>query len=208
MTAPDHAAGKFCALNGEQNDAKIKNILSKDLRAAWENAQAYSDDWAAKNPGLKPPLGDGIHAQAYPDFAPVCKVQSLTGEGDRREVEIFHGFPDNPMAGWTDMLILIPQGGSWVIDDVLFAPDHTTSLRAGLIEIAKDDVAKFVERREACEHFIGEEPYDDERAAFLNKSIAENCTGINRDLEALKVKYADKPNILEKLMVFDPIQGF
>ena len=35
------------------------------------------------------------------------------------------------------------------------------------------DVATFVERRDLCDHFRGEEPYDEQRRKFLNKNIIE-----------------------------------
>ena len=209
MNAPDHVAGKFCRLSAEEDGHdQIKKILSRDVRDLWGQAQAASDAWGRENPGEKPPLGDGVPLQAFPDFAPICKVQNISGKGNERIVDVYHGFYNDPKAGWTDRLVLKPEMGSWVIGDIQFAPEYEGSLRSVLEEVLKDDVDKFIERREACEHFIGEEPYDDERRAFLNKSIQETCTGTNAELQALKDKYSDKPNILKKLMPFEEISGF
>jgi len=211
MTAPDHVAGKFCRLNDRKDDTAIKRILSTDLRTLWEQAQAKSDDWAKKNPGEKPPLGDGIHTQAYADFAAICRVENISGDDTRREATIYHGFPGDPQAGWSDRLVLIPEKGSWVIDEILFAPGYSSGLRYSLKSVLDPmaDIAQFTERREMCEHFIGEEPYDEERRAYLNKTIDETCTGTDRELAALKAKYADNPEITAKLSAYDDkIEGF
>ncbi|MES2027180.1 MAG: hypothetical protein V4448_16645 [Pseudomonadota bacterium] len=39
------------------------------------------------------------------------------------------------------------------------------------------DAARFIERRDGCDHFRGEEPYDEERRKFLLDNIATLCTG-------------------------------
>ncbi len=66
--------------------------------------------------------------------------------------------------------------------DIAAAPVSRTALPS--------DVAAFVERRDSCEHFAGEEGYDAERAAFLTKQIVELCTGSKKQLIALRKKYS------------------
>ncbi len=51
------------------------------------------------------------------------------------------------------------------------------------------DVARFIERRNGCDHFRGEEPYDKERREFLNQKMAELCPGTDKALANLKDKY-------------------
>jgi hypothetical protein len=50
-------------------------------------------------------------------------------------------------------------------------------------------VRKFVIAAQNCGHFSGEEPYDGERRAYLEKMIRENCTGIEKRREKLLAKY-------------------
>jgi hypothetical protein len=50
-------------------------------------------------------------------------------------------------------------------------------------------VRKFVIAAQACGHFSGEEPYDEERRKFLERMIRENCTGIEERREKLLTKY-------------------
>jgi hypothetical protein len=51
------------------------------------------------------------------------------------------------------------------------------------------DLARFIERRDGCDHFRGEEPYDKERRAFLNQKMNELCPGTDKALAGLKEKY-------------------
>src|SRR5215469_3985830 len=43
------------------------------------------------------------------------------------------------------------------------------------------DVGHFIERRDKCDHFRGEKPYDQDRRAFLQKQLVEFCDGTDRD---------------------------
>lgn len=65
------------------------------------------------------------------------------------------------------------------------------------------EVEEFVDRRELCDHFRGEEPYDGERAEFLEKQIRETCTGTDQELRALKEKYKDDAEVMKVLNRFE-----
>jgi hypothetical protein len=65
------------------------------------------------------------------------------------------------------------------------------------------DVARFVQRRDLCDHFRGEEPYDAERREFLNKSMREFCIGTDAELATLKRKYKDKSDVMAKLAEYE-----
>ncbi len=65
------------------------------------------------------------------------------------------------------------------------------------------DVARFAERRAACDHLRGEEPYDPERAEFLDKAINENCNGTDKELRTLRKRYAKNPTIKAKLAKYE-----
>ncbi|MDG2002880.1 MAG: hypothetical protein P8J20_06060 [Novosphingobium sp.] len=65
------------------------------------------------------------------------------------------------------------------------------------------DVAAFVERREGCDHFRGEEAYDKEREAFLLKSMKETCTGTDAELARLRRVHADDPVVMTALADFE-----
>lgn len=52
------------------------------------------------------------------------------------------------------------------------------------------DLAAFRARRDACDHFRGEEPYDAKRAAFLAAEVAKACAGTDRELADLRKRHA------------------
>jgi len=66
------------------------------------------------------------------------------------------------------------------------------------------EVTRFVEGRDSCDHFRGEEPYDAERRKFLEDRMRELCTGTDRRLKALRLKYKREPKVLSKLNEYEP----
>ena len=65
------------------------------------------------------------------------------------------------------------------------------------------DVEEFIDRREICDHFRGEEPYDADRAKFLADQIKETCSGTDKELRNLKQRYADDDTIMQILNRFE-----
>lgn len=62
-----------------------------------------------------------------------------------------------------------------------------------------DEVTAFMVDRDGCDHFRGEEPYDAERRAYLEESIAELCTGADAKLAALRRRYERDPAVIAAL---------
>ena len=125
---PEQIGQIFCLSRLGTDEAAISGILSPELTAAIGEACARNDAWAAANPpDDKPPLGDGIPWQAWPDYAAECTVGLATLMKTDAKVEIAYGFPESPDAGFTDTLLLtrvlndaigIEQ---WRIDNVAYA---------------------------------------------------------------------------------------
>ena len=68
------------------------------------------------------------------------------------------------------------------------------------VEKTPKDVEAFIVRRAGCNHFLGEYPYDRERAAELNRAIRElRCDGLDRDGRNLRNTYRNNPEILQLL---------
>jgi hypothetical protein len=65
------------------------------------------------------------------------------------------------------------------------------------------NVTTFIERREACDHFRGEEPYDTKRLKFLNKAMARTCTGSDAKLRKLRIKYVRNALVMDALKNYD-----
>ncbi len=66
-----------------------------------------------------------------------------------------------------------------------------------------EDVAKFKERRDLCDHFRGEDAYDEERGKFLAESMKKYCTGTDKELTSLKTKYNNNAAILKTLADYE-----
>jgi len=63
-----------------------------------------------------------------------------------------------------------------------------------------DAVTRFVERAEMCEHWMGEEPYDDARQAEIERNIGDlRCATVRRDGEALKLSRKDRPEDVRRI---------
>jgi hypothetical protein len=65
------------------------------------------------------------------------------------------------------------------------------------------DIATFIKNRDGCDHFRGEEPYNKKRQQFLEKQMRELCTGTDKKLKLLKLKYKSNEEILKMLNQYD-----
>lgn len=65
------------------------------------------------------------------------------------------------------------------------------------------DVEKFKERRVLCDHFRGEDPYDEERKKFLEENLKKYCTGTDKELAFLKAKYKNNKTVMKVLEKYE-----
>jgi hypothetical protein len=66
------------------------------------------------------------------------------------------------------------------------------------------DVATFMERREACDHWRGEEGFDAARRAEIQRGMCQSCIGTDAQLAHLKHKYRAAPDVLMQLAGLEP----
>jgi len=65
------------------------------------------------------------------------------------------------------------------------------------VESAPKSVEAFIVRRAGCNHFLGEYPYDEERAAELNRAIRQlRCSALTGDERRLRRKYRENSAVL------------
>ena len=133
------ALGKaFCVAKDFAPEAAMKTLLTASLAAAVQRAVEVNARIAAAHPDDKPPLGDGVPFQRFPDRAPVCEVGRITGAGAGALIEIRHVFPGSADASWSDRLLVGPgQTGGLGIDDVLYDATGDDSLRKLLGEVVE-----------------------------------------------------------------------
>ena len=123
---PEQIGQIFCLSRTGNDEGAITGLLSADLAdtidAAWQKDAA----WSAANPGDKPPLGDGIPWQAWPDYAAGCDIGLVTLMKTDAKVEIAYHFPDEPDADFADVLLLKRVDREnypsvWRIDNVAYS---------------------------------------------------------------------------------------
>ena len=127
----------FCLMKDNPPGADLMVLVTPSLADEIGKALAKNDEIQKAHPDEKPPLGDGIPFQSFPDVSPKCQVGKVTGEGAGAVVEIRHGFPETPRADYSDRIVL---GEGWTrgtlgIDDVLYGEEGGGgTLRKTLVE--------------------------------------------------------------------------
>ncbi len=125
--SPEDVGGIFCISRIGNDMAPVEGLLTVGLAQAIAEAQSKDAAWAAANPGDKPPLGDGIPWQAWPDYAPECTVGLVGPSQDEAWVQITYTFPASPDATFTDRLHLLEveapsqPGKVWRIDNLAYS---------------------------------------------------------------------------------------
>lgn len=126
---PEQIGQIFCLSRTGNDTGPIEGLLTTELSDAIDEAWVQDEAWETANPGEKPPLGDGIPWQAWPDYAPECKIGLVTLMKTDAKVEITYAFPDQPDAGFTDTLLLkrvdMPDYGTafWRIDNIAYGTE-------------------------------------------------------------------------------------
>ena len=134
---PEQIGQIFCLSRTGNDEAVLDGILTSELKTAIADAWAKDDAWETANPGEKPPLGDGIPWQAWPDYATECNVGLVTLMKTYAKVEINYVFADDAEANFTDTLLLkrvdMPNYGTafWRIDNIAYATE--SDLKAVLL---------------------------------------------------------------------------
>ena len=68
---------------------------------------------------------------------------------------------------------------------------------------APREIGVFMKRRAECDHWGGEEPYDKDRLAEINRAVKPlRCDRLQADEKALRLKYVKRPAVLA-LLKFD-----
>ena len=132
----------FCAARTGNDMMPVTALLSETLTTAIADAEAQNEVIAKARPDEKPPLGDGIPWQAYPDYADRCAPGEVTFMMDEAIVPIAYSFTAYPDANFTDTLKLkliddpALGGRVWRIDDIAYATDG--ELRTTLVSAFLD----------------------------------------------------------------------
>jgi hypothetical protein len=118
---PRAVVGAFCKARLANDEQATLALMTPSLLKVIAEAQARNDVIAKATPDEKPPFGDGIPYQSFPDVAPGCEAGEVVEKPGRTEAEAIYRFPDTPNADWTDRLKLVQESGKLLVDDILFA---------------------------------------------------------------------------------------
>lgn len=125
----------FCVLANAEDGMGRLYLVTPGLSDAIMKALGENETLQAETPDEKPPLGDGIPWQSFPDAAPVCEAGATVADGDRLIAQVRYRFPDQPDGGWIDRLVLVKgTDGAYAIDDVLYGEDGEATLRGALAD--------------------------------------------------------------------------
>jgi hypothetical protein len=131
--SPQQIGEIFCLGRLSGDMAPILAIASPVLATGIAHAQARNDVIQRAAPDEKPPLGDGIPWQSYPDYAPECSVGEAVTSATMTGIKINYSFPGTPDANFSDILVLVPVPVEvgyepfLRIDDVVYATGGTLS---------------------------------------------------------------------------------
>lgn len=127
----------FCQMRANGAERPVRFLLTKAMLEAIDAAEVASEKYEAANPGDKPPLGDGIPFQSFPDVADSCAPSAAKADGQTVSIDIAYTFKATPDANFTDRLVVKEENGRPLIDDVLYGSDaYKSSLRQVLADIA------------------------------------------------------------------------
>lgn len=108
MITPEQVGEIFCLARQGNDMNAIAGLASPALSAAIAYAEARNDVLQRASPDEKPPLGDGVPWQSYPDYASKCTVGPVTSSATASGVPITYSFDEAPDGDFTDMLVLVP----------------------------------------------------------------------------------------------------
>lgn len=75
-------------------------------------------------------------------------------------------------------------------------PPALKALREGM----PPDVSEFIRRAVICNHWAGEEPYDDDRREQIDRAVKRmRCLELDADQKALRSRYASQGEVLKRI---------
>jgi len=66
-----------------------------------------------------------------------------------------------------------------------------------------DEIKQFQKDRDLCDHFRGEDGYDQERRKFLHEQMKVYCTGSDDKLRKFRIKYQNNKDVVESLKKYE-----
>lgn len=109
-------ARQFCAAVLKGDEAAAVALMTPDLQLQVAQLRLFDADWQARNPGEKPPLGNGLRLTAWQDAPGTC----TPGETARYRIELIYTPAGAPAEQWRDTLVLLRVAGDLKVADIEF----------------------------------------------------------------------------------------
>ncbi len=130
------------------------------------------------------------HGQVW--FGADGKVTALNGAGMAAPASLAGSAVKTAPPGGAGVSVAAASAAPAASDD----PPALAALRQGM----PTDVSDFIRRAVVCNHWAGEEPYDDERRAQIHAAVQSlRCRALDADQAALRTKYAGHAEVLGRL---------
>jgi hypothetical protein len=125
-----------------------------------------------------------------PDQSPAPAVAAKTDARATASMETPHGKTGTPDPATPTTATV--QADRPVPED----PPALKALREGM----PPDVSEFIRRAVICNHWAGEEPYDDDRREQINRAVKRmGCLELDADQKALRSRYASQGEVLKRI---------
>lgn len=127
---------RFCEIQTTGDPARLRALMTADLAAVIDEAQARNDAVAtAAGPGAAP-LAGGIPYRSMAEPPASCVPSAIAASSNVTIVDIAYAVDKGER--WTDRLVLKPGADGMRIDDILFASFLTDTYNAGLRRVLAD----------------------------------------------------------------------
>lgn len=133
--SPHHLATQFCDYYQARNlDERYADIVTTSLHRRIADVELKNRVFSYRHPGDKPPLGDGLPFQSVLDRGS-CHTGTVSASAGRVVATVSYDLGDGvPIR---DQLVTVREKRQWKIDDILFGPAHTDSMRTHLRAMAQ-----------------------------------------------------------------------
>ncbi|WP_448578654.1 hypothetical protein [Thermaurantiacus sp.] len=117
---------RFCAAVLAGNEDAAVTLMAAELQDEVAKLKAFDAGWRMRNPGEKPPLGEGLKLTAWQDAAQSCTPKAVRGA----EVVLAYAPASAPADVWQDRLMLVQRDEGLVMEDIRYDPRTGGSFRA------------------------------------------------------------------------------
>lgn len=129
-------SNRFCEFQTADDLTRLRDLMTADLRAVVEDAEARNAAIADTSGQDSAPLADGVPYRGMVEKPASCVASSVSAAANVTIVDI--AYASDGGERWTDRLVLKPETGEMRIDDILFASFPTDTYQAGLRRVLAD----------------------------------------------------------------------